>query len=144
MKLDNVVRPLLEQKSGKEEEKDFGICVNPEFISESTAIHDFYHPPLPSLGLPAIRRFDLKETRFSAGDAAVYVEPNKEFAKTIVGLMEQPDLRKRMGDFGRRRAENELQWSKVGKNLLTAYETLLDGKESPEARSQSAIGAKRL
>jgi len=94
----------------------------------------------------ADRRFDLKETRFSAEDVAVYVEPNKEaeFAKTIVGLMEQPDLRKRMGDFGRRRVENELQWSKVGKNLLTAYETLLDWKEPPEARSQSAIGAKRL
>ena len=50
MKLDNVVRPLLEQKSGKEEEKDFGICVNPEFMRESTAIHDFYHPPFTIIG----------------------------------------------------------------------------------------------
>src|SRR6266576_1389556 len=43
--------------------------------------------------------FDLKETRFSAGDAAVYVKPNKEaeFAEAIAQLMAQPELRKEMG-----------------------------------------------
>jgi GDP-mannose 6-dehydrogenase len=50
MKLDNVARPLLEQKSGKEKGKDFGICMNPEFMRESTAIHDFYHPPFTIIG----------------------------------------------------------------------------------------------
>jgi hypothetical protein len=33
-----------------------------------------------------------------------------------------------MGEYGRRRVEEELQWSKVGRNLLTAYETLLAKK----------------
>jgi glycosyltransferase involved in cell wall biosynthesis len=71
--------------------------------------------------------FDLKETRFSAGDAAIYVQPNKEaeFAETVAQLMGQPALRKEMGAYGRRRVEEELQWNKVGRNLLTAYETLL-------------------
>jgi glycosyltransferase involved in cell wall biosynthesis len=74
--------------------------------------------------------FDLKETRFSAGDAAIYVRPNKEaeFAEAITQLMAQPELRKKMGTFGRRRVEHELQWNTVGKNLLTAYETLLAEK----------------
>jgi glycosyltransferase involved in cell wall biosynthesis len=71
--------------------------------------------------------FDLKETRFSARNAAIYVRPNEEaeFATTVAHLMGQPELRKKMGAYGRRRVEEELQWSKVGRNLLTAYETLL-------------------
>jgi len=71
--------------------------------------------------------FDLKETRFSARDAAMYVEPNNEtrFAEAIAKLMDQPALQKKMGNYGRRRVSEELQWAKVGKNLVTAYETLL-------------------
>jgi GDP-mannose 6-dehydrogenase len=53
--LDKVVRPLLEQKSGKKEGKDFGICMNPEFMRESTAIHDFYHPPFTIIGTSSDR-----------------------------------------------------------------------------------------
>ena len=48
--LDNVVRPLLEQKSGKHEGKDFAVCMNPEFMREGTAIHDFYNPPFTIVG----------------------------------------------------------------------------------------------
>src|SRR5438552_2716318 len=74
--------------------------------------------------------FDLKETRFSAGEAALYVKPNgeAEFAKTIADLMAQPDRRQKMGSYGRWRVAQKLQWTKVGQNLLTAYGALLAEK----------------
>jgi glycosyltransferase involved in cell wall biosynthesis len=70
--------------------------------------------------------FDLKETRYSAQDASIYVEPNNEhrFALAIAQLMDDPELRSRMGAFGRARVERELQWSCVGKNLAGAYRAL--------------------
>ena len=103
------------------------ICVDPDPSSPLNDVSTWIKVMEYMAYAKPIVAFDLKETRFSAGDAAVYVEPNKEaeFAKCIAELMEQPELRKRMGMCGRRRVENELQWAKVGKNLLTAYETLL-------------------
>ena len=59
--------------------------------------------------------FDLKETRVSAQDAALFVPPNDElaFANGIAKLMDDPELRRKMGLFGRERVEKELQWSVV-------------------------------
>jgi glycosyltransferase involved in cell wall biosynthesis len=70
--------------------------------------------------------FDLKETRYSAQEAAFYVQPNNEhgFALAIAQLMDDPALRARKGAFGRARVERELQWSCVGKNLGCAYRAL--------------------
>ncbi|MBS1128209.1 MAG: glycosyl transferase group 1 [Nitrospirae bacterium] len=67
--------------------------------------------------------FDLKETRFSAGDAALYVRPNDEegFAQAIVTLMDDAELRRQMGKRGRERVERELHWGIVKQNLLDAY-----------------------
>ncbi len=70
--------------------------------------------------------FDLKETRVSAQDAALFVPPNDElaFAKAIAVLMDDPALRLQKGQYGRKRVENELQWSVVSKNLQAAYQSL--------------------
>jgi GDP-mannose 6-dehydrogenase len=43
-------RPLLEQKSGKEKGKDFGICMNPEFLRESTANPRFLSSSITIIG----------------------------------------------------------------------------------------------
>jgi glycosyltransferase involved in cell wall biosynthesis len=70
------------------------------------------------------------ETRYSAREAAIYVEPNNErsFAFAIAQLMDDPVLRERMGGFGRTRVEETLQWSRVGPNLAAAYRALFPGR----------------
>jgi glycosyltransferase involved in cell wall biosynthesis len=87
--------------------------------------------------------FDLKETRFSAQSAAIYVPPNDElaFARAIIKLMDAPALRKELGEFGRRRVENELQWSVVSRELLAAYRFLFPrhGSNITEQRNPRSI-----
>jgi GDP-mannose 6-dehydrogenase len=45
-----VVIPALERTSGKTYGAGFGVTVNPEFLREGTAIHDFRHPPMTLVG----------------------------------------------------------------------------------------------
>jgi GDP-mannose 6-dehydrogenase len=69
--VDNAVRPLLQQESGKEPEKDFGICMNPEFMRETTAIHDFYHSPFTIVGSCSDRAADRVAALYSSVNAPV-------------------------------------------------------------------------
>lgn len=46
----NTVIPVLEQSSGKKAGVDFGVCNNPEFLREGSAVKDFASPPKTVIG----------------------------------------------------------------------------------------------
>ena len=75
--------------------------------------------------LPVVA-FDLQETRVSAAEAAVYVEPNdvEKYARAIVELVDDEPRRKQMGDFGRRRIEQVLAWKHQQKAYRAVYDEL--------------------
>jgi glycosyltransferase involved in cell wall biosynthesis len=85
--------------------------------------------------LPVVA-FDLRETRVSGGDAAVYVTPNNvaEYAKAIVDLMDDEPRRHRLGKLGRSRVEQELAWSHQERAYLGVYRAVL-GEPATAERS---------
>ncbi len=70
--------------------------------------------------------FDLNETQYSCGKSALYATENsyKKFAKQILVLADDPDLRGKMGQLGRKRLDERFTWTKSEKPLLEAYESV--------------------
>ena len=64
-----VVIPTLEEYSGKQAGVGFGVCNNPEFLRESTAVYDYYHPPKTVIGETDARAGDRGRLGLAAGDA---------------------------------------------------------------------------
>src|SRR5215472_8457776 len=103
------------------------ICVDPDPSSPLNDVSTWIKiMEYMALGKPIVT-YDLKETRWSAQDAALYIKPNDEmeFAEGIAKLMDRPDLRAKMGEFGRQRVQRDLKWDVVGQNLVRAYKALL-------------------
>ena len=88
-------------------------------------------------GLPVIA-FDLRETRVSAGDAAVYVQPNDErkYAEAIVALLDDEPRRALMGKLAMERVEQELAWGHQESAYLGVYKRVLG-----QARSRKRVRA---
>ena len=78
-----------------------------------------------ALGKPIVA-FDLPEHRVTAQDAAVYARDNDEleFARLIAMLMDDPALRQRMGQIGRKRIKEGLAWPYQAEQLVAAYKAL--------------------
>jgi glycosyltransferase involved in cell wall biosynthesis len=94
--------------------------------------------------LPVVA-FDLRETRVSAGEAAVYVEPNdlRAYARAIVELVDDQSSRAWAGKLGRARVEEELAWSHQLGAYLRVYAGLT-GRTGPQDDSPDVAGPPAL
>jgi glycosyltransferase involved in cell wall biosynthesis len=103
---------------------DLGLCPEPRnlFNEVSTMVKTMEYM---AFELPVLA-FDLKETRYSAGDAAVYVTANDvtEFAAAIAALLDDPDRRAAMGRAGRRRVEQTLGWPHQAPAYVRVFDEL--------------------
>jgi glycosyltransferase involved in cell wall biosynthesis len=101
------------------------VCVNPDKPCEMNDISTMIKiMEYMALGKPIVQ-FESREGRFSAKEASLYVnngDPVAGLASKILWLLERPDERSRMGEFGRKRVEEELAWEYSVPNLLAAYQ----------------------
>ncbi|MBV6433899.1 MAG: GDP-mannose 6-dehydrogenase [Bryobacteraceae bacterium] len=65
----NIVIPVLEEYSGKRAGIDFGVCHNPEFLREGSAVRDFYAPPKTVIGELDQTSGDILASLYSKFDA---------------------------------------------------------------------------
>jgi glycosyltransferase involved in cell wall biosynthesis len=119
------------------------VCVNPDRPCEMNDISTMIKiAEYMALGKPIVQ-FNLKEGRFTAGEASLYCDNDNQvndFAEKILWLLERSEERQRMGEIGRMRVEQQLAWKYSVENLLTAYERALSGPRA-EAAKPAASGA---
>jgi glycosyltransferase involved in cell wall biosynthesis len=102
------------------------VCVNPDVANEMNDISTMNKVmEYMALGKPIVQ-FDLAEGRFSAREASLYARRNNaiDFASKIIELLDDPGKRTQMGEFGRRRVLEELEWRHEAPKLLAAYAAL--------------------
>jgi glycosyltransferase involved in cell wall biosynthesis len=105
------------------------VCVNPDVANEMNdkstmnKIMEYM-----ALAKPIVQ-FDLTEGRFSAQEASLYAKRNDpvDMAHKIVELLDDAPRRQRMGEFGRRRVVESLEWKYEVPKLLAAYRSLWPG-----------------
>lgn len=103
---------------------DIGLCPDPQngLNEYCTMVKSMEYM---AMGLPVVS-FDLAETRATAQEAALYAPPNSValFAEQIALLLDDAELRTRLGQRGRALIEQRLSWDHDKENLLRAYALL--------------------
>jgi glycosyltransferase involved in cell wall biosynthesis len=102
------------------------VCVNPDVANEMNDISTMNKiMEYMALGKPIVQ-FDLAEGRFSAQGASLYAQRNDplDMGAKIVELLDDPVRRRAMGELGRRRVIEELEWRHEVPKLLAAYDAL--------------------
>ena len=102
------------------------VCVNPDVandMNDKSTMNKIME--YMALGKPIVQ-FDLTEGRVSAQDASLYARRNDpiDMARKLVALLDDAELRGRMGAAGLERVKTELAWEHEAPRLLAAYEEL--------------------
>lgn len=117
---------VTEKKKIKEYLHSSDICIEPapdnELNRHSTFIKVMEYM---AAGKPIVA-FDLKETKISSNNSALLVRPGKvdEFAAAIKKLIDEPQLRLKLGSSGKNRIQDQLNWENTSLNLKRAYDSL--------------------
>jgi GDP-mannose 6-dehydrogenase len=77
-----IVIPTLEECSGKKAGADFGVCNNPEFLREGSAVKDFNSPPKTVIGELDRESGDMLATLYSKLDAP-FIRTDLETAEMV-------------------------------------------------------------
>lgn len=104
------------------------VCVNPDKFSAMNDLSTMNKiMEYMALG-KSIVQFDLKEGRVSALESSLYANNNDpiDFAKCILHLIENENLRKSMGEYGYQRVVNELSWAKEQEKLIRFYNFIFE------------------
>lgn len=103
------------------------VCIDPDPFSEWANMSTMNKiMEYMFFGKPAVA-FNLKENRYSAQEAAVYAEPNdyKMMGDLLVDLLDHPEKRDEMAQFGQERIHTKLAYQYTEPFLLGAYEKAL-------------------
>ncbi|WP_419784516.1 glycosyltransferase family 4 protein [Maridesulfovibrio sp.] len=104
------------------------ICVNPDranAMNDKSTMNKIME--YMALGKPIVQ-FDLTEGRFSAQGASLYAAKNdpKDMGDKILQLLDDPEIREKMGKLGYDRVRNELEWKYEEPKLLKAYSDVFE------------------
>ncbi|MFW6173846.1 MAG: glycosyltransferase family 4 protein [Elusimicrobiota bacterium] len=111
---------------------DIGVCPEPdnEYNNKSSLNKVLEYM---MLGKPIVQ-FDLEEGRYLAQGSSLYAKANDEvdFANKILVLLDNENLRKKMGEIGRKRVKEKFSWENAEKELNKAYKSLFIKKRYKE------------
>ena len=124
------------------------VCVNPDKPCEMNNISTMIKiAEYMALRKPIVQ-FNLREGKLTAGQASLYSDGEnliEDFADKILWLLDHPEERERMGDFGRKRVEQHLSWEHSIGNLIAAYERAFEKKarrhQGPRGTTETSLDA---
>ncbi|HEV7196752.1 MAG TPA: glycosyltransferase family 4 protein, partial [Pedococcus sp.] len=113
---------------------DVGVCPDLKTplndVSTMNKVMEYMAYFLPSVS------FDLRESRVTAGDTAVFVESGdiRGFADAICALLDDDAQRLRMGRAARARVATELDWSPQSARYVRVFDELVGPAPRPKSR----------